>query len=116
VANAAGRRVLSVVGNFGPSASLKYTFFPERKLEPGRYRFACRVRGTAEMAVQFDVADGNRALAPGTTMPLASEWQEHVVEFEIKSPTKDDTTLRFVLPKDATGQFDLSDARLRRAD
>jgi len=114
VANSAGRRVLSVVGDFRPGATLKYTFFPERKLEAARYRFACRVRGTAGQAVQFEVTDGSRALEQGATMPLTAEWQEHVVHFEIRTPTRDDTILRFVLPKDASGEFDLTDTRLRQ--
>jgi hypothetical protein len=113
---AAGRRVLSVVGDFGQGTLLKYTFFPETKLPRGRYRFACRVRGAAGQAVQFEVTDGRRPIAKATTMTLSPEWQEHVVEFVIESPTKDETGLRFILPKDASGKFDLTDPRLRLVD
>ena len=35
------------------------------------------------------------------------------MEFEVKSSFKDQTRLRFVLPKEATGQLDLTDTRLR---
>ena len=116
VEDPAGRRVLSVVGNFGRGSSLKCTFFNEGKLNPGRYRFACRVRGTAGQAIQFEVADGSRAIFKGTTIPLSPEWQAHVVEFEVKAPFKDATCLRFVLPQEATGEFDLTDTRLREVD
>jgi len=116
VESPAGRRVLSVVGDFGQGSSLKHTFFNAGKLKPGRYRFACRVRGTAIQPVLFEVADGSRAIAPGTTMPLATEWQEYVVEFEVKSPFKEETSLRFVLPKGATGEFSLTDTHLRELD
>ena len=112
----AGRRVLSVVGDFGQGSSLKHTFFNERKLKPGRYRFACQVRGTAGQTVQFQIADGGRSIAKATTIPLSPEWREHVVEFEIKSPLKDESSLRFILPKDTTGEFDLTDTRLRELD
>lgn len=112
----AGHRVLSVVGDFGQGSSLKHTFFNERKLKPGRYRFACQVRGTAGQTVQFQIADGGRSIAKATTIPLSPEWREHVVEFEIKSPLKDETSLRFILPKNTTGEFDLTDTRLRELD
>lgn len=111
--NAAGRRVLSVVGDFGPGSMLSYRFFPDPKLGPGRYRFACRVRGKVGQAVPFEVADGRRAIAQGTAIPLSPEWQEHVVEFALETSTADETTLRFILPKDAAGKFELIDTRLR---
>ncbi len=116
VANVAGNRVIAVAGDYGPGSLLKYTFFPEPRLERGHYRFACRVRGTAGQTVQFEVADGRRAIGQGTTIPLSSEWQEHFVDFEIETLTKDVTCLRLVLPKDATGSFDLTDTRLRAVD
>jgi hypothetical protein len=116
VEGAAGRRVLSVVGDFGQGTLLRYTFFPEPKLERGRYRFACRVRGMAGQAVQFEVTDGRRVISKGTTIPLSPEWQEYVVEFGIEALAKDETSLRFILPKDVTGKFDLTDTRLRGLD
>ena len=111
-----GRRVLSVVGDFGSGSRLKYTFFDAAKLASGRYRFACRVKGTVGQAVLFEVADGGRSIAKATTIPLSPEWREHVVEFEIKAPVKEETSLRFILPKDATGEFHLTDTRLRELD
>lgn len=116
VANAAGRRVLSAAGEFGPGASLKYTLFPEPKLAPGRYRFACRVRGTAGLAVAFEVTDGNRAVTRRMAIPLSPDWQEHSVEFAIPDAVKEETSLRFVLPRDTSGEFALTDSRLRKSD
>ena len=46
-------------------------------------------------------------------IPLTEQWQEHTIEFEIKTTFKDETTLRFSLPRDAKGTFDLADTRLR---
>jgi hypothetical protein len=112
----AGRHVLRVVGDFGQGSSLRCTFFDAGKLKPGRYRFACQVRGTAGQAVQFQVTDGGRTVAKATTIPLSQEWQEHVGEFEIAAPFKDESSLRFVLPKGASGEFSLTDTRLRMLD
>ncbi|WP_414661157.1 DUF4832 domain-containing protein [Horticoccus sp. 23ND18S-11] len=114
VEGAAGRRVLSVVGNFERGSSLSYTFFPAAKLEPGRYRFECRVRGTPGQAVQFEVTDGRRAVAPRATMLLSPEWQLHGADFEIASTAKEENVLRFLLPPDQAGRFDLTDTRLRQ--
>ena len=112
----AGRRVIVVEGDFGRSASLHYTFSKEGKLPAGRYRFACRVRGTAGQSVGFEVADGWRGVSPRTTIPLTSEWREHVVEFALKNPFKDETRLRFILPQEAAGTFELTDFHLRESD
>ena len=116
VAGPAERRVVSVVGDFGQGSSLKSTFFNAGKLKPGRYRFACQVRGTAGQAVQFQVTDGGRSIVTATAIPLSPEWQERVVEFEIKAPSKEETSLRFILPNGASGEFALTDTRLRELD
>lgn len=116
VVNAAGRRVVGVAGDFGPGGSLRYSFFPEPRLAPGRYRFACRVRGSAELAVAFEVADGGRALIERTPIPLVPDWREHVVEFAIPDAVREDTSLRFVLPREITGEFALTDTRLRKLE
>ncbi len=113
VTGIAQSRVLSVTGNFERNSSLNYTFSTDGKLDHGRYRFACRVRGTGGLSVKFEVADGWRGVSQKTAIPLSSEWLEHVVEFEIKNPFKDETRLRFVLPQDASGEFDLTDLHLR---
>jgi hypothetical protein len=112
----AGRRVIGVEGDFGRDSSLHYTFSKDGKLPAGRYRIACRVRGTAGQTVAFEVADGWRGLPPKTTIPLTSEWREQIVEFEIKSPFKDETCLRFLLPRASSGMFELTDFHLREID
>lgn len=110
----AGRRVIRVTGHFGRGSSLNHSFGNAVKLDCGRYRFAFRVRGTPGQSVEFDLADDWRRVSKEATIPLSEEWQEHVVEFEIKNTFKDETTLRFNLPKDVKGTFDLADPRLRR--
>jgi len=80
----------------------------------GRYRFTFRVRGTPGQAVEFELADDWRGVSKEATIPLTEEWQEHHIEFEIKTTFKDKTTLRFNLPENVKGTFDLADARLRR--
>jgi hypothetical protein len=112
----AGRRVIIVEGDFRRGSSLDYNFSKDGKLAAGRYRFACRVRGTMSKSVVFEVTDGWRSLPPTTTLPLTSEWREHVVEFELKNPFKDETRLRFVLPQETTGTFELTDFHLRELD
>ncbi len=113
VENPAGHRVMRVAGEYGPNSSVNYTFPNDGKLDRGRYRFACRVRGTAGQSAGFMVADGWRGIAPETAIPLTSEWREHIVDFEINDSFKDETRLRFVLPRDVAGEFDLTDVRLR---
>ncbi|MBL9157082.1 MAG: hypothetical protein JNJ70_06415, partial [Verrucomicrobiales bacterium] len=44
---------------------------------------------------------------------LTEDWQEHQIEFEIRNEFKDETILRFSMPDDASGIFDLSDPRLK---
>lgn len=112
----AGRRVIRVEGDFGRGSSLHYTFSKDGKLPAGRYRFSCRVRGTAGQSVVFEVADGWRGLPPKTTVPLTSEWREHVIEFELKNPFKDESRLRFTLPRETAGTFELTDFHLRELD
>ena len=82
----------------------------------GRYRFAFRVRGTPGQSVEFELADGWRGVSKETPIPLTEEWQEHSAEFEIKNTFKDETTLRFNLPHNVKGTFDLTDTRLKRAE
>ncbi len=105
-------KVIRVTGDFGPRSTLGYEFGKDVKLERGRYRFAFRVRGTAGLSVEFEAVDGWRAIAKEAKIALSPEWKEHVVEFEIKNAFKDDAGIRFVLPRDAKGEFDLADTRL----
>ena len=86
------------------------------KLDRSRYSFAFRVRGTPGQSVEFELADGWRGISKEVKIPLTEQWQEHIVEFEIKATFKDETTLRFRLPHHLKGTFDLTDTRLRRAE
>ena len=106
-------RVIRVIGNFGTGSSLVYNFGKTAKLEPGRYRFEFRARGTPGQSVAFDLADGWRRISEEVRIPLTDEWQEHSLPLEIKTPFQDETTLRFRLQRDANGAFDLSDTRLK---
>ncbi|MDH4476784.1 MAG: DUF4832 domain-containing protein [Verrucomicrobiaceae bacterium] len=111
-----GGQVVRVTGGFGDRSRLDYTFGKDYKLNKGRYRFTCRVRGTPGLSAEFEVGDGWHGMTKETPIPLTSEWQEHVIEFEINNKFKDETTLRFKLPKNAKGTFDLTDTRLKKAE
>jgi hypothetical protein len=74
------------------------------------------VRGTPGLSAEFEVGDGWHGMTKETQIPLTAEWQEHVIEFEVQSSFKDKTTLRFKLPKNAKGTFDLTDTRLKKAE
>jgi hypothetical protein len=110
-----GRRVMRITGDFGQGSSLNYTFGNHAKLDRGRYRFAFRVRGMPGQSVEFELADGWRGVSKEARIPLIKQWQEHIVEFEIKNTFQDETTLRFSLPHDVKGTFDLADTRLKVA-
>ncbi len=105
-------RVIRVTGDFGEGSSLNHNFGNGAKLDRGRYRFAFRVRGTPGQSVEFELADGWRRVSKEAQIPLTEQWQEHTIEFEIKTTFKDETTLRFSLPRDAKGTFDLGYTRL----
>jgi len=106
-------RVIRVTGDFGKSSSLYHNFGKGAKLAAGRYRFAFRVRGTPGQSVEFELADGWQKVAKETAIPLTDKWQEHTIEFEINTKFTDETTLRFRLPSDVKGTFDLTDTRLK---
>lgn len=108
-----GLRVIRVTGDFGQGSSLQYYFGNGAKLDRGSYTFACRVRGTPGQSVEFELADGWRGVSKEANIPLTEQWQEHTIEFQIKDNFKDDTTLRFNMPRDANGTFDLADTRLK---
>jgi hypothetical protein len=59
------------------------------------------------------VADGQRIVAKKEAIPLTGQWQEHSLEFEISTRLKDQTFLRFQLPRDVKGTFDLADTRIK---
>jgi hypothetical protein len=60
-----------------------------------------------------ELADGRQKVAKETPIPLADKWQEHAIEFEINTKFTDKTTLRFRLPGNVKGTFDLTDTRLK---
>jgi len=104
-----------VTGDFGERSSLNHTFGNGAKLDPGRYRFVFRVRGTPGQSVEFELADGWRSVSKEGQIPLTEEWQEHTIGFEIKTKFQNETTLRFRLPRGTKGTFDLADTRLKVA-
>lgn len=108
-----GSRVIRVTGDFGEGSNLNYTLGKGAKLDRKRYRFAFRVRGTPGQSVEFELADGWRRVSKEAQIPLTAEWQEHSIEFEIKNTFTEETTLRFSLPRDVKGTFDLTDTRLK---
>ena len=110
-----GSRVIRVTGDFGERSSLNHNFGKDARLDRGRYRFAFRVRGTPGQFVTVELADDWRLVSKEAQIPLTEQWQEHTIEFEIKTTFKDESTLRFSLPRDAKGTFDLTDTRLRVA-
>jgi len=121
VAGSVGSRVIRITGDFGRGSSLRHSLGKGSKLDLGRYRLAFRVRGTPGLSVDFELADsvdyqladGPRIVASRDSIPLTEQWQEHSLEFEISTPFKDQTFLRFRLPREATGTFDLTDTRLK---
>lgn len=108
-----GRRVIRVTGNTGETSSLSYHFGNQAQLKPGRYRFTFRVRGTPGYSVDFELADGWRCLSKEAQIPLTADWQEHTLEFAIKTGFQDETTLRFRLPRASLSTFDLADPQLK---
>ena len=113
---AEGQRVIRVSGDFGRGSSLKYEFGNGIKLDRGRYWFSFRVRGTPGQIVEFELADDWRSVSKEAQFPLTKAWAVHRLEFEIKTEFKDATTLRFNLPGDTKGTFDLADPCLKRVE
>lgn len=110
----AGRKVITVDGDFGPYTSLHYTPFNNAKLPPGKYRFSCRVKGTPGQTARFQVVDNWAPCAGDTPLPLSAEWRKHVVEFEIRGEFKGVSRLRFLMPANTEGEFSVSDLHLRK--
>jgi hypothetical protein len=111
-----GGRVIRVIGDFGNGSSLKYDFGNSAKLERGRYRFSFRVRGTHGANLEFEIADDWRGVSKEARISLTKDWEKHRVEFEITNEFKDHTTLRFNLPKDMSGCFDLGEPSLMKVE
>ncbi len=55
-------------------------------------------------------------LSKEAEITLTEDWQEHQIDFEIRNDFKDETILRFSMPDDGTGIFDLSDPRLKEIE
>jgi hypothetical protein len=111
-----GGRVIRVTGDFGKNSSLSYSFGSGIKLESGRYQITFRTRGTPGQKVTFELADDWRKFSEEAEIILTSEWKDHRINFEIKGKFKEETHLRFDLPSGVKGTFDLTDARLKRAE
>lgn len=109
-------RVIRVTGDFGERSALVYPFGPGVSLDPGRYRFEFRVRGTPDLFAEWDLADGGRRVSREVRIPLTGEWQRHTLEFEVQEPFRDQPIVRFRMPREAKGTFDLADTRLRRIE
>lgn len=108
-----GSRVIRVTGDFGEGSSLHYKFGNDAKLDGGRYRFVFRVRGTPGQSVEVELADGWRTVSKVAKVPLTEQWQEHSIELESQTRFQDESALRFRLPRDGKGAFDLATTRLK---
>lgn len=108
-----GGRIIRVTGAADSVSRLTYDLGETAKLEPGRYRFAFRARGTPGLTIEFEMTDGGRRVARQTVITLSGEWQEHTGEFEVKSRFKEEPGLRFRLPRETKGTFDLTDTQLK---
>jgi hypothetical protein len=121
VAGGGSHRVIRVSGDFGRGTSLRYSLGKGVRLDRGHYRLSFRIRGTPGQSVDlevadsvdFELADGPRISAKKESIPLADQWQEHRVEFEIRTTYEDQTFLRFRLPRDIKGTFELADTLLK---
>jgi hypothetical protein len=109
-------RVIRVTGEFGDRTRLQYAFGNGIKLDPGRYQLTFRARGTPGQDVEFELADDWRGVSIEDRFVLTGEWTDHRIDFGIKTGFRDSTTLRFNLPKDAAGIFDLARPRLKKLD
>jgi hypothetical protein len=117
----ASQRIIRVTGDFGRGACLRYSLGKGVTLGPGRYGLSFRVRGTPGRSVDLEVADsvdyqmadGPRVAAKKAGITLTAQWREHSFEFEIHARFKDQTFLRFRLPHDGSGSFDLANPRLK---
>lgn len=115
------QRVIRVAGDFGRGSSLRFSLGKTIILDRGHYRLAFRVRGTVgqsvdlELAdsVDFQLADGPRVVAKKPSIALTEQWQEHTLEFVIDTRLKNQAYLRFRLPRDVTGTFEIADTRLK---
>jgi len=110
----AGNRVLRVSGDYGPWVVLSYTFSADTTIAPGRYRLAFLVRGTPGQAVQVELTEKGRTVVEAARILLEEPWREHTVEFQVQGDWKEEIALRFRLPRDVQGTFELTHTRLKR--
>jgi len=73
------------------------------------------VRGTPGQSVELSLADDWRLVSGEARIPLTPQWQDHSLQFEIRSAAQSGTTLAFRLPQVANGTFDLANTRLKLA-
>jgi hypothetical protein len=108
-----GSRILRIKGDYGTDSNINYNFGVGMKLEPGRYSFVFSVRGTPGQSVEFELGNDWRLVSKEGQIPLNEQWRELSLVFEVKSTTLDVTTLRFRLPRNGKGTFDLANIRLK---
>ncbi len=75
--------------------------------------FAFSVRGTPGHSVEFELGDDWRVVSREARLPLTDQWQEYSLVFEVKTTTRDVTTLRFRLPRSGKGTFEFANTRLK---
>ncbi len=112
----AGRRVIRVTGDFGPWATLNYLFQSGVVFAAGRYQLAFLARGTPDQIVDVELTVQGRPTLKVAQIPVRSQWQEYTLEFDIKDELKEEIGLRFRLPRNVKGTFDLTHTRLKRVN
>ena len=105
-------RIIRLSGPSGPSASLNYSFTKPTHLPRGSYRFSFQARGASPKPISFDLADGWRKIASIKSFPLSPDWQSLHFDFPISSDFKEEPTLRFSLPPNASATFELKNPKL----
>jgi hypothetical protein len=108
-----GSRILRITGDYGNDTNINYNFGVGMKLAPGRYSFVFSVRGTPGHVVEFELGNDWRLVSKEAQIPLTEPWRELNLSFEVKSTTLEVTTLRFRLPRNVNGAFDLANTRLK---
>lgn len=112
----AGRRVIRVTGDFGQWAALSYQFESGVKLVPGRYRLAFLARAAPDQIVDVELTAQGRPAVEIAQIRVGRQWQEYTLEFAIKDEPVGEVTLRFRLPRNVKGTFDLTHTRLKQVE
>ncbi|MBF0198202.1 MAG: DUF4832 domain-containing protein [Planctomycetes bacterium] len=108
----AGRKVMTLKGDFGWGSSIFHTFFNQGKLEPGHYRFTFQTRGSNGLEVAVKVFDNWTPIVKVAKIQLSSHWQKHQLDFQIEKAFKSDTKILFDMPHTQKGSFSLTDYHL----